>query len=125
MKCADFNFSSSTCTSVYKGYDFTKTLTFRNSDKTAIDLTNLTFVMIIKDSLGGSTLLTLNEVGDDVSTGLYLPLPLTGQINLLITDADSAGIAVGKYPYEIRYTQSNGLQFPFMEGDIEFCDRGF
>lgn len=125
MQCAEFDFSSSTCTQVYKGYDFTKALTFTNADKSAVDLTNLTFVMTIKDALGGSALLTLNEVGDDISTGLYIPTPLNGQINLLITDADSAGIAVGKYPYELRYTQSNGLQFPFMEGDIEFCDRGF
>jgi len=125
MNCSKFDFFSETCTNINKGFDFIKSLTFKDSKEELIDLTNLTFTMIVKDSLGGSVLLTLTEVGDDTTTGIYIPNPSTGVLNLLITDTDSSSILAGKYPYEITYTQTNGLIFPFLIGEIEVSDRGF
>jgi hypothetical protein len=125
MSCSEFDFHSRTCSELKKGYDFTKSLTYKNSDKTAIDLTSLTFAMTIKDSLGGSILLSLAEVGDAITTGIYIPSPTTGVLNILITDTSSSSIVAGNYPYEITYTQANGLIFPFMIGKIQVTDRGF
>ena len=125
MSCSPFDFSTRTKTNVYKNFDFIKVVTYKNPDKTLIDLTNLEFTMVIKDSLGGSTLLTLSEVGDAVTTGLYIATPANGEVRILIASADSTGITAGNYPYEITYTDSNSLRHPFMEGEIEFTERGF
>lgn len=125
MGCSEFDFQTSTCTQVDKGFDFSKVLTYKDSLGAVIDLTNLTFLMTIKDGLGGSTLLVLSEVGDDVTTGLYIPSPISGIINIQITDDDTGSIAEGVYPYEITLTDSNGRVEIFMQGTIQFDDRGF
>ena len=123
--CSNFDFNNSTCTQVDIGFDYTISLTHNDALGNPIDLTSFTFQMIIKDGLAGSTLLTLNEVATDLLTGLYIPSPTTGVIRLQITDTDTALIAVGVYPYEFTQTDTDSEVKIFMQGTIQFFDRGF
>ena len=123
--CSAFNFQTGTCTQVDIGFDFAKVLTYTDADGTAIPLTDLVFQMLIKDELGGTVLLTLDEVGTNLLTGLYIPSPLSGVINIQITDTDTSTVPKGVYPYEITVTDADGKKDIFMQGSIQFFDRGF
>ena len=124
MGCSQFNFQLSTCTQVDIGYDDVKVFTVTD-DNGAVDLTGFGLVMIIKDNLGGSDILVLDIVGDDATTGLYIPDPATGIVNMLITEAVSALIAAGWYVYQTVLTDPSGKDFIFMQGSIQFYTRGF
>ena len=124
IDCELFNYQTGNCTQVDIGKDFDKDLSITDSTGSPIDLTTDTYQMIIKDSLGGSALFTLDEVGDNLTTGLYIASPTSGIINIIITDTDTA-ITAGVYPYEMTKTDSDSKIFVFMQGTIEFYERGF
>lgn len=123
--CSEFNFQTGTCTQVDIGFDFEKVLTYKDGNKDVIDLTNLEFSMVVKDSVGGSVLLNLVEVANNISTGLYIPNPTTGVINIQITDVDTSSISAGVWPYEFTVTDNDSKIEIFMQGTIQFHDRGF
>ena len=123
--CSQFNFEDITCTQADIGFDFNKILTFKDASGAAIDITGQTLVMIIKDELEGATLLTLSIVGDKLTTGFFIPSPTTGIINMQITDTDTNSIAVGLYPYETIRTDTDSKKTIFMQGNIQFSERGF
>jgi hypothetical protein len=125
MLCSEFNFQTGTCSQVTKDFDFEKVLTYTDSSGVVIPITTDTFVMVIKDALDGSILLTLPEVGDNVTTGLYIPTPTSGVINIQITDTDVTALAVGIYPYEMTITDTDGKVDIFAQGTIQVIDRGF
>ena len=125
MLCSEFNFEPITCTHITKGKDFDRPLTYTNDDGSAGDLTSQTLQLIMKDGLSGSTLLTLNHVGDNLTTGFYIPTPTNGIVNMQLTDTTTAGLTVGVYPYEITRTDSDSKVFIWMQGTIEVFDRGF
>lgn len=125
MQCSEFNYQTGTCTQVDKDFDFSKVLTYTDINNDAINITGLVFVMTIKASLGGATLLTLPIVGDNLTTGFYIPSPISGVLNMLITDTDTGSIAAGVYPYEMTSTDTDSKVDIFMQGTIEFIDRGF
>lgn len=112
------------CTQVDVGFDWRKTLTY-DTGGVVNDITGFVFVMTIKDEIGGSILLTLPIVGDAVTTGIYIPDPTNGILMLLITDTDSIATGGGVYPYEMTSTDTAGLISPFMQGTIQFLDRGY
>ena len=124
MGCSQFNFQLSTCTQVDIGFDDIKTLTVTD-DNGAVDLTGFGLVMTIKDKLDGTEILVLDIVGDDETTGFYIPDPATGIVNMLITATDSTPIAAGWYVYETVLTDPSGKKFIFMQGSIQFYKRGF
>lgn len=124
MGCGLFNFQATTCTQVDVGFDFTQVLSYTDTGG-AVDITGMTFQLIVKDALAGSALLTLNHVGDDISTGLYIADPSTGVIQVVIIDADTSGIAAGEYPYQMTKTLADGKISIFMQGTMGFVDRGF
>ena len=124
IKCELFNFSTGNCTHVDITKDFSKTLTITDSAGAAIDLTPDTFQMTIKDALDGNILFTLVEVVTNLLTGLYIPAPTSGVIDIQITDTDTA-ITPGVYPYELQKTDTDGKIFVFMQGTMQFYDRGF
>ncbi len=125
MGCNEFNFLTGTCTQVDVGFDFDKVLTYTDSAGLAIDVTGFDFTLIIKDTLAGSTLLTLPIVGDNTTTGLYIPDPTNGIINMHITDTDSTAVGVGLFPYEMTETDGDLKVDIFIQGNIQFSDRGF
>jgi hypothetical protein len=123
MACNTFNFSKSTCTHVDVGYDFKKQLTYQDSDNVAIDLTNITLQMIIRDGVDEANLLVLNEVLTDTEDGIYITDAANGIFQLLIEDGTSVTIGAGIYLYELSKTESSGLKTILMEGTIEFVER--
>ena len=125
INCNLFNFQTGTCTQVNKDFDFEKVLTYTDVNGDAINVTGFVFVMTIKAALGGATLLTLPIVGDNLTTGFYIPSPISGIINMQITDTDTALIAAGVYPYEMTVVDTDSKEEIFMQGTIEFVDRGF
>ena len=124
--CNNFDYTISTqpCTNVDVGFDFSKSLTYED-DGTAINLNGYIFVMTIKASIGGSTLLTLPIVGNNTTTGLYIPTPTNGEIFVQILAADTITTGAGVFPYEMTLTHPSGLISIFMQGTIEFIDRGY
>jgi len=123
--CNSFNFQSGTCTQVEKDFDFEKVLTYTDDNNDAVNITGLVFVMTIKDALAGTTLLTLPIVGDNLTTGFYIPSPTSGVLNMQITDTDVALIAEGVYPYEMTVVDGDSKVEIFMQGTIQFSERGF
>lgn len=126
MKCNKFNFEESTtpCSNVKVGFYFSFTA-FYNISGVGIDISDDTFEMTIKDAIGGSIILTLPEVLDDITTGLYIPTPTGGKIFIQILEADTVTIGAGTFPYEMTKIDSDGLKTIHMEGTIEFIDRGY
>jgi len=122
MSCSEFNFQTGTCTAVNIAFDFLKVLTFTD-DAGSIDLTGFTLTGEIKDALGGSVLLNLAIVANDQTTGFYIPTPTNGVINFIIKKEDV--LAAGVYPYEFILTDTSGDETIFMQGTIQFSDRGF
>lgn len=125
MSCSEFNFQTGTCTAVDKDFNFSKVMTVRDLDNIIVDLTGIVFQLVVKDSLGGLVLFTLDHVGDNLTTGLYIPNPSSGVINIQITQSDVASQAAGVYPYEMTKTDTDGLLTIFSQGTLQFSDRGF
>lgn len=125
MGCSEFNFQTGTCTQVDKDFDFAKVLTYTDVNNDAVNITGFVFVMTIKAALGGATLLTLPIVGDNLTTGFYIPSPTTGVLNMQITDTDAGLIAEGVYPYEMTVVDTDSKVDIFMQGTIQFAERGF
>jgi len=123
-KCNTFNFQQGTCSEVNLGFNFCKKLTYNDSSGAAIDLTGFTLSGLIKDDLGGNIIISLPEVSDNDTTGLYIPDRATGEIYLQIKSADTAQ-DVGQYPYQLVITDPNTDSTPFLIGTIQFYDRGF
>ena len=119
-----FDFQTGTNTEIIKGSFFTKVLTYKFQG-TAINISSFTFEMVIKDVLGGTTLLTLAQVASDTLLGLYIPDPTTSVINIQIPISDSDGLTVGTPVYEFTMTDSSGRLFEFFQGTIQVTDRGF
>ncbi len=124
MGCSQFNFQLSTCTQIDIGFDYSRALIVTDEDG-AVDLTGSTFEMVIKDELGGNVILILPIVLDASTTGFYIPAPTTGIINMQITKEDSTLIAEKWYVYETVFTDSLGEEKIFMQGSIQFYQRGF
>lgn len=125
MACSTFNFETSAkCTQVDIGFDFSWALIYKDSSG-AIDLTNFVVEGEIKDAAGGTSLIDLAIVGDDQTTGFYIPDPSSGVIQFQIKSEDNSGIEPGNYPYEIRIMTPNGDTEIFMQGFIQFYTRGF
>lgn len=120
--CSNFDFNNSTCTSVDIAFDFSKVLLF-SDEAGAIDLTGFGLVGVIKDAIGGSSLLALTIVGNDQTTGFYIPVLTDGSIQFIIKKEDA--LASGTYPYEFTLTNPSGDDSIFMQGTIQFFDRGF
>jgi len=126
MKCNTFNLSMDTdpCSNVKVGFYWSFTA-FYNNGGIGVDISDDTFEMTIKDALGGSLLLTMPEVLDNETTGLYIPTPTDGKIYIQITEADTVIIGAGTFPYEMTRTDVDGLKTIFMQGTIQFTNRGY
>ena len=119
MGCSEFSFLKSTCTQVDSGKFFSIQISPKAGN--AIDLTGSVLVMTIKDD-DGNTILNLPIVGDDATTGLFIPIPSNGIFFIQIIESDSLPVADGTYKQEIIIT-SDGRDEIFMVGLIEFKNR--
>ena len=120
MSCNSFNFNG--CFAVPVGFDYTSSMTETDDDENAIDFTGFDFSMSIQAKNTAVDLLTLSVVGDDSSTGLYIPEPTTGEIFIQIRKADT--LASGDYVYSIRITDPSANEDLFAYGNISFIEVG-
>jgi hypothetical protein len=90
-----------------------------------VPLTGQTFEMTIKDTNGGTVLLTMPIVTDKITTGIYIPSPTDGIMFLQIMRADSVTVGEGYFPFEIIRTDSDGLLSVYITGEIQFYTRDF
>ena len=123
--CNELNFrSGNKCTQVDIGFDYSKTITYTDNAGAAIDLTGFVLDCDIKDVLGGSVIIAMPEVANDQTTCLYIADRTTGVILFQIKKADTA-ITPASYPYEITITNPSTDESIFLQGIIEFANRGF
>tara|TARA_R110002167_G_scaffold266022_1_gene472735 strand:- start:483 stop:851 length:369 start_codon:yes stop_codon:yes gene_type:complete len=122
MSCNSFNFSG--CTAVIVGYDFTKKISYSSPSGSAIDLTGFLINMSIQAKNSAVDLLSLSIVGDDQTTGIYIPDPATGEFYIQIRKADSTTLGSGSYDYSIRLTDVSLNESLFMYGTTSFNEVG-
>lgn len=122
MSCNSFNFNG--CFAVAVGFDYSNSMTETDDDEQPIDYTGFDFSMSIQAKNTAVDLLTLSVVGDDTSTGIYIPAPTTGEIFIQIRKADSTTLGAGDYVYSIRITDPSLNEDLFSYGDISFIGVG-
>lgn len=122
MGCNSFNFNG--CFAVPVGYDYVTSMTDTDPDSIAIDFTGFDFSMSIQAKNTDVDLLTLSVVGDDTTTGIYIPDPTTGEIFIQIRKADSTSLGAGDYNYTIRITDPSLNEDLFAYGNISFIGVG-
>jgi len=116
MSCATYNYKG--CSSVTIGYDFSSKITYKPSGS-LFDFTDYTVTMEIEDSSGNS-ILSLAEVGDETTTGIYIPDPDSGEIFIQIRQAESGAISANSNLYYINLLSSGGDLTPMLSGQISF-----
>lgn len=122
MSCNSFNFNG--CFAVPVGFDYVSSMIETDDQEMAIDLTGFDFSMSIQAKNTAVDLLTLSVVGDDSSTGIYIPEPTTGEIFIQIRKADSTTLGAGDYVYSIRITDPSLNEDLFSYGDISVIGVG-
>lgn len=122
MSCNSFNFNG--CFAVPVGFDYTNSMTEADADGIATDYTGFDFSMSIQAKNTDVDLLTLSVVTDAVSTGIYIPEPISGEFFIQIRKADSITLGKGDYNYSIRITDPSGNEDLFSYGDISFIGVG-
>jgi hypothetical protein len=104
------------------GYDFSSKITYTDSSNTAIDLTGVTLSMSIQAKNSAVDLLTLAIVGDDSTTGIYVPDPTSGEFYIQIREAETDTLGVGDFVYFIDYTDTNSNKTRFLYGGISLTE---
>ena len=122
MGCNSFNFNG--CFAVSVGYDYTNSMTEADADGIATDYTGFDFSMSIQAKNTAVDLLTLPVVGNDTTTGIYIPDPTSGEIFIQIRKADSIIVGKGDFNYSIRITDPSANEDVFSYGNISFIEVG-
>lgn len=120
MGCNSYNFNG--CDSVPVGFDFSSKITYTDDSDTAIDLTGVTLSMSIQAKNSAVDILTLSEVGDSSTTGIYIPDPTAGEFYIQIRTADTVTVGAGDYVYFIKYTDASGDDSRFLYGGVSFTE---
>lgn len=101
-----------------KGTSFQRSLTYKNSGGSAIDLSGYTVNMAIK-SYGSNniTVLALTNGSGVTLTGA------SGLIEILITDAQTSALEEKEYFYTLRIESAGGIVSELMRGTFEVLDK--
>lgn len=101
-----------------KGTSFQRSLTYKDSNGIAIDLSGYTVTMLIKvyDS-HNKTELTLTNSSGITLTGA------SGLIEILITDAQTSAFNEKEYFYTLKIESSGGIVSELMRGTFEVIDE--
>ena len=94
------------------GTDFSLALIYQNSSGVAIDVSGYTAKMDIRSSVGGSSVATL-------ANGSGITLGSNGAITVALTDAQTTGIAAGRYVYDLELT-TGSTTTRLIEGNVTF-----
>jgi len=120
MGCNTFNFNG--CFAVPIGTDYTMWFGEDGDDSQATDFTGYTFLMTIQDKITKADLLSMPVVGDDQTTGIYIPDPTNGEIFIQIRKADTVTVGKGDRIYNIKITDPSGNETLFSYGGISFIE---
>lgn len=122
MSCSTFNYNG--CFAVPVGRVFETSLTDLGDDNQETNLTGFDFLMTIQDNKTGADLLILSVVGDDQTTGIYIPEPKSGEILIQIRPAESISLGAGDYKYNISIIDPSLNNRLFTYGNISFIGIG-
>ena len=92
-----------------QGTDFTVTIDVTNTDGSVLNLSNYTAVSQIRKTYGSST------VSATFATSIAAA---QGQVTLTLTDTQTAGLAAGRYVYDLNITSSAGQTTRVVEGQV-------
>jgi len=122
MSCNTFNYNG--CFAVPVGRVYETSLTDTGDDNEATDLTGFDFLMTIQDNKTGADLLILPVVGDDQTTGIYIPDLKSGEFWIQIRPAESILLGAGDYKYNISIIDPSLNDRLFSYGAISFIGIG-
>lgn len=92
-----------------QGTDFNVTVDVTNTDGSVLNLSNYTAVSQIRKTYGSST------VSATFATSIAAA---QGQVTLTLTDTQTAGLAAGRYVYDLNITSSAGTTTRVVEGQV-------
>ena len=92
-----------------QGTDFNVTVDVTNTDGSVLNLSNYTAVSQIRKTYGSST------VSATFATSIA---SAQGQVTLTLTDTQTAGLAAGRYVYDLNITSSAGQTTRVVEGQV-------
>ena len=93
-----------------QGASFSSDVTVTNSDGNVVDLTGYTTEAKMAKSYGASSSVTI--------TSALASDPTTGVVELTLTDTQTAGLAAGRYVYDLNITSSAGQTTRVVEGQV-------
>jgi hypothetical protein len=111
--CAPAGIYNITCN---QGATFSRTLTWRDAAKKAIDITGYTARMQVRSTADSAIVvieLTTDNGRIDTSTS-----PLLGQVSLSIAAVDTAALAPGLYVYDLELVSPAGDVNRIIEGNF-------
>jgi len=116
MSCGETNLTCSNKFNVDIGFDYTF-----NVGVDGEDFTGRTFHFKVKKSKSSATyLFELTNSVDPLVSGVYMPLPATGALTIIIKGFDSTAIEPQNAVYEFYYVVGTGKELMF-SGRLEFA----
>lgn len=97
----------------YKGTTLSNSVTYQDSEGTAIDLTGFTATMEILEEWEGTVALTLS-----IGSGLTVTTPTNGIIDIEITDEQTDVLSVKVYKYILNIESAGGKITRLIDGSI-------
>ena len=120
MDYCGFDFSKpNKCTNAILNSFFDKEAIFTDDSGVPFDMTGSSFSMSIQAQSTDVDLLTLTATGDAITTGLYIPAPTTGVMNIQITVSDINTIGAGVFDYAITMIDTLSRSMIIMSGEFE------
>lgn len=119
MSCATVQFNG--CNSVSIGYDkFKKSVTYKPSGE-LFDFTGYILNIYIRSEIGSSNTLSLTNVNDTTTSGIYLENPKSGMFVIQIL-SDVNNITANNYVYLVEGVSPSGETIDIIRGNIAFIE---
>lgn len=97
-----------------QGATFSRTITWKDSRKQVIVLTNYTARMQVRSEVTASTVL-ISLTTENGRISIDAPL---GQVHLTITATDTSALPAGKYVYDLELVSPTGVVNRIVEGNF-------
>lgn len=98
---------------LYKGDFFSLTVTLKNPDESALDLTGYTAAAHIRTTFA-------DELSYDFEATVDGP---AGQVHLFLPSTTSSTIPAGNYIWDVEVTQPDGNSKTYLTGDVKVYDE--
>ena len=99
---------------IYQGSDFIIDFTIENDNGTVFNLTGYTVACKIKKHYTSSTSTTV--------TAAVLSPATSGQIQLSLTNGQTAAMKSGRYVYDVVITATSGIKYRVLEGSVSVLE---